>query len=72
MEIVTKVVIDGCVVSEVFRKNDIIVYELDSNDDANTMLYFVKGSKVIFTQEISADCGQNTGYISGVSFNGVN
>lgn len=72
MEIETKVVIGGHVVTEIFGKNDIIIYEKVSELSDQTILFFVKGNKVLFTQEITADCSQNHGYISGITFKGVN
>ena len=72
MNVEMKVVINGRPCSKVFQKNDIIVYSVDNCDSSEEILYFAKGEKVLFMQTINADCGQNTGFISGIDYEGFN
>ena len=65
------VTIDGNIVEKEFQKGDICVYKKKSDDDSESFLYFVCNDKVLFTQRIVADCGQNYGFISSINFEGV-
>jgi hypothetical protein len=73
IKVITKAVIDGKPCSKVFQKGDLSVYQVDINDcsEGRRLLYFAKGENVLFKQDISAGCGQNVGYISGILFQGV-
>lgn len=65
--------IDGKVVGESFQKGNISVYET-CGDSTEITCYFVdnKTGDVLFKQDIYADMGQGTGYISNIHFEGVN
>lgn len=69
MKIEKRIVIEGKPCSEVFKYGDIIVYEVDTDDRDSSLLYFARGDTVLFSQTINADCSQNTGFISELSFN---
>lgn len=63
--------IDGNVVKLEFESASVIVYRSTNyDDDTQIVLYFVdkKSEKVLFKQDIRADCSQNTGYISDLDF----
>ncbi len=64
--------IDGKVVVKEFQKGDISIYS--DGDSCEMTLYFVnnKTEEVMFKQTIAADMGQGTGYISDMTFEGVN
>jgi len=47
------------------------IYEPCGEDVDEQTLYFVKGQEVLFIQEITADCGQNQGYVKSVEFKAV-
>ena len=72
MKIEKKVVIDGKPCTQIFQKGDNFVFQTDNDEIRFVTLFFVKGETVLFKQEISADCGQNEGYISSIDFEGVN
>ena len=72
MKIEMKVVIENRPCTKVFQKNDITVYSVDTEVTDEDVLYFAKGDKVLFKQTITADCGQNVGYISGIDYEGFN
>ena len=63
--------IDGNVVEKVFTKGSIDVYEYSNGNDEK-VFYFVQNGNVIFNQHITADCGQNYGYIDTVDFKEIN
>ncbi len=64
--------INGKVVVKEFQKGDISIYS--DGDSYEMTLYFVnnKTEEVMFKQTIAADMGQGTGYISDMTFEGVN
>ncbi len=64
--------INGKVVVKEFQKGDISIYS--DGDPYEMTLYFVnnKTDEVMFKQTIAADMGQGTGYISDMTFEGVN
>ncbi len=72
MKIETKVVIGGKPCTKIFNKGAISVFSVDSDESDTDVLYFVNGETVLFEQKITADCGQDTGYISGIEFRGFN
>lgn len=63
--------IEGKIVEKIFQKGDIAVYQGD--DELDAKLYFVnaKTNCVMFTQYISADCNQNTGFVDKIHFEGI-
>lgn len=61
-------VIDGKVVVLEAEFNGIRVFIESESDDTQNKLYFVKGEKVIQVLRVSADCGQNVGYIDSIEF----
>lgn len=65
--------IDGKVVVKEFQKDDISIYSR-GDSDIEIVLYFVdnKTDEIMFKQTIAADMGQGTGYISDMTFEGVN
>lgn len=69
MKIEKRIVIDGKPCLEIFKYDNIIVYEVDTDLRDSTLLYFARGDIVLFSQTINADCSQNTGFISELSFN---
>lgn len=73
MKVETVLMVDGKQVEKVFQKDTITVYKHDIDDTA-VILFFVNNEKqkVIFQQEIFADCGQNVGFIDKIIFTGVN
>lgn len=64
--------IGGKVVVKEFQKDDISIYS--DGDSYEMTLYFVnnKTDEVMFKQTIAADMGQGTGYISDMTFEGIN
>jgi hypothetical protein len=72
MKIETKVVISGKPCTQVFSKGEFKVFSVDLDDSAYEHIYFVKGDTVLFEQLITADCGQNVGYISSIDYKGFN
>jgi len=72
MKIETKTVIDGKPCTKVFSKGQISVFSVDCDETDTETVYFVNGETVLFRQVITADCGQNTGYISSVDYKGFN
>ncbi len=72
MKIETKIVINGKPCTQVFSKGAFKVFSVDSSMSDMETLYFVNGETVLFEQVIKADCGQNTGFISGIDYKGFN
>lgn len=59
--------IDGKIVNKVTTFCGLEVYENSKGSDDLT-LYFCKQQTVVQTLEVTADCGQNVGYIAGFEF----
>lgn len=59
--------IDGKVVQKVANFCGLEVYEKTGNNDDLTF-YFCKQQTVVQTLNVTADCGQNVGYIAGFEF----
>ena len=72
MKIETKVVINGKPCTQAFSKGAFKVFSVDSEVTDMETLYFVNGETVLFEQVITADCGQNTGFIAGIDYKGFN
>ena len=72
MKIEKAFTIDGEVVIKEFQKGNISVYS--KGDSIEMIIYFVNSNtgEIMFKQSIAADMGQGTGYISEMTFQGVN
>ena len=73
MKVEKVLTIDGNIVQKEFQKGSISVYSYRSDRcDIEITLYFVntQTEEVMFKQELSADCSQNTGFISRMNFTG--
>lgn len=71
MDCETNTTINGNIVLEIGQFAGIQVFELDSRNDDEKTLYFVKGKKVIKKMYISASCSQNVGYIDSFELTDV-
>jgi hypothetical protein len=72
MKIEMKVVINGKPCTQVFSKGQFKVFSVDSEMSDEDTIYFVNNDTVLFEQVITADCGQNVGFISGITYKGFN
>lgn len=70
MKITKEFMINGDVVSKVATIGNFEVYQIDKEEDYLNVLYFVdsKTEEVRKTLKVYADCSQNSGYISNVTW----
>lgn len=68
VQVKTSITIDGDIVELISKQGDISIYESSHSSIESKFYYFTKNNKVLFTQLIEADCGQNQGFVSNVEF----
>ena len=66
-----KYVINGTPVDQVATFAGITVYRNSGDAEEEVGLYFAKNGKVVQSLYVSAECGQNMGYISELTFTDV-
>ncbi len=60
--------INGGSVSKIRSFCNIDIYQADGDIDECVTIYFCSGSKVVQKLQVTADCGQNVGYIDDLVF----
>lgn len=70
-EVITSTTINGSIVARISTVDGYEVYQEESANGESVTLFFTKKNKVVFKIDVSADCGQNTGFISHIAIGKV-